>query len=615
MRARFLLGFALALAALAPSVAAAQAVQASVRMGASAARVGVGDVFTLEVRADVVGADLGKLELPSLDGFEVVGREVTRPIQFSFGTGGSTVRSTVVHHLRLRALRPGTFDFAPARIAVGRDRFESGPVRVEVIGAGAIDPTAPPLTAPGAPPVDPNAPALDGAVFDPEIFLRTVVDKADPYVGEQVTVTVYLYTRIGGQPQITQMPTTDGFWVHRFDPVRSGSDRQIVHGIPFRVLVIDRLAAFPLRSGDLTIGAPELRLEQASIFGLMNNGQGAVERRGVPVTLHVRPLPQPAPAGAVVGRYEMSAAVDRDAAEVGDAITLTVTVRGAGNLNDVRVELPPLPGVRVLPPEIDDRLTTDADLVGGERSFRFLLLPETPGDLTVPALALPYFDPTTETYGRAETAPIAITVTGAALAPAAPASGGATAGEPADERPDAGRRFGPVRPRTELRRASLPVSAQSWYRWALAAPPLLWIALLAAGTLFTRMRRRSGAPTPDRHMKTARRRLRAAGALREDGDARRFYAEVAGALSEAVESQLGQPPAGLTHVELRKALDARGIASDLSGRIIEELEGCDFARFSAAGASKDEMERCRQRVEALLDRLQASRPARAEGKP
>jgi hypothetical protein len=617
MRPRHLLVLALALFSALPTAAEAQPVEASIRMRASADRVGVGDAFTLEVRADVVGADIGKLELPDLDGFEVVGREVTRPIQFSFGAGRSSLRSTVVHHLRLRALRPGRYVLDPARVTVEGDRFESNPVRVEVVGTSAIGPTAPPpLSAPGPSPADPNAPALDGAVFDPELFLRTVVDKADPYVGEQVTMTIYLYTRIGGQPQLTREATTDGFWVHDLlGPNRPNGDRQVVHGIPFHVYVLRRVAAFPLRSGELTIGAPELRLEQASIFGLLQGGgQGAVQRRGVPVTLNVRPVPPPAPSGVVVGRYEMTSSVDRSTAEVGDAITLTVKVRGQGNLNDVRVELPPLPDVRVLPPETDDRITTEDDLVGGERTFRFLLLPQAPGPLTLPALSLPYFDPATETHGRTETQPITVTVTGTAVAAATPTPQGTTAPEPTATpapRTAALGRLGPLRPRTELRRAELPVSAKPWYRWALAGPPLLWIAVLALGTLFTRLRRRSGAVSGDA-LKAARKRLRGAAALEKDGEARKFYAEVSGALTAAVESQIDLAPAGLTHTELRQVLDDRGMAADLSGRIIEELEGCDFARFSAAGASREEMTRCRQRVEALLDRLAAFRPQASE---
>ena len=42
---------------------------------------------------------------------------------------------------------------------------------------------------------------------------------------------------------------------------------------------------------------------------------------------------------------------------------------------------------------------------------------------------------------------------------------------------------------------------------------------------------------------------------------------------------------------------------DLAHRLIEELEGCDFARFSSVGGSREEMKRCLGRSRALLTRL------------
>lgn len=587
--------------------AAAQGPEVRVQMTASPARVRVGEVFALEVRAEAEGARISDVALPDLADFEVLSRQVAQPLHFQFGSGRPAIRASVVHQLQLRALRPGSIRIEPARALVEGRRVASNPLTIEVEGASAIDPSSGAGTAP--PPIDPNAPAVDGAVFDPELFLRTVVDKSRPAVGEQVTVTVYLYTTVGGQPQFSREPTTDGFWVHDLlGPSRpSRPERQVVHGIPFRVYALRRFAAFPLRAGRLEIGAPELRLEPTSIFG-MRRGGAALQRRGVPITLDVQPLPPPAPPGAVVGSYAMEASVDRTAANVGDAITLSVKVQGTGNLNDVRVELPELPGVRALEPEIDDRITSDGDLVGGERLFRFLLVAEAPGEVTVPSLKLPYFDPRSRSYGTAETAPISLTITGTAASPAGPVdedlpddSAGASSS------PEA-LRLAPPHPHSALRRARPPVSAAPWYRWALAAPPLLWILVLIGRAALARARRGAGAPGADGYVRTARRRLRAARALEREGDAGRFYAEVAGALSHALEPRLEGPVGGLTHAELRGALEARGMPEDLAGRIIEELESCDFARFSAAGASADEMERCRQRVEALLDRLQSFRP-------
>ena len=63
---------------------------------------------------------------------------------------------------------------------------------------------------------------LSGARYDERAFLRTVVDSDEVYIGQQVNVTVYLYTRLRLSPQsvIPGKPSMDGFWVHD-DPITS----------------------------------------------------------------------------------------------------------------------------------------------------------------------------------------------------------------------------------------------------------------------------------------------------------------------------------------------------------------------------------------------------------
>ena len=55
------------------------------------------------------------------------------------------------------------------------------------------------------------------------------------------------------------------------------------------------------------------------------------------------------------------------------------------------------------------------------------------------------------------------------------------------------------------------------------------------------------------------------------------------------------------------------MAEDLRVRVVEELEGCDFARFSASAGSPDEMQRCLKRVQAMVQRLERFRPEGGRG--
>src|SRR5262249_39121275 len=111
---------------------------------------------------------------------------------------------------------------------------------------------------------------------------------------------------------------------------------------------------------------------------------------------------------------------------------------------------------------------------------------------------------------------------------------------------------------------------------------------------------------PKRDAKAAHKRLRAAEALL--GQPAPFYAAVAQALQEMVEAKLARPVGSLTHAELRRTLVDRGLSAEPAEQLVDELGACDFARFSAAGASRDEMQRCLERAQNILSALDRFTP-------
>jgi hypothetical protein len=82
---------------------------------------------------------------------------------------------------------------------------------------------------------------------------------------------------------------------------------------------------------------------------------------------------------------------------------------------------------------------------------------------------------------------------------------------------------------------------------------------------------------------------------------------VAQALKELLEAKLGRAVGSLTHPELRRMLALRGMDAPLADAVVDELEGSDFARFSAVGVRPDEMKSCLERTRghvAGIDRFQ-----------
>ena len=204
-------------------------------------------------------------------------------------------------------------------------------------------------------------------------FLRAVADKKRAFVGEQVTVTWYLY--VARCPE--QLPADHAAQVRRLldggDPVDEPAGPAGVHRSG------RGRAALPGR-GRPAAGAVSARARQADRHADGGGGRRSADFFGRPihprrlkseplaieaVALPTRRASRPGFPAGNVGRYTLDVAVDRAAVAVGDAVTLTMTVRGIGNVRNVVLPaLPALPGWKALRAEDERRPGTGGDRAG-----------------------------------------------------------------------------------------------------------------------------------------------------------------------------------------------------------------------------------------------------------
>ncbi|MCZ6807517.1 MAG: BatD family protein, partial [Deltaproteobacteria bacterium] len=571
---------------------AAADAEAEVILNATPREVRVGEPFRLEVRVNVKGGSLEDLTLADLKKYPelaVISHQTSRPVQVSFGFGsGLKVESSLSHQYVMRALSPGTFKFSPAVAKVDGKTYRSDPLTIVVLPSNGVNGGA--ASAPVSSPE--VGEELSGARYDPRAFLRTVVAQDDVYSGQQVDVTVYLYARVrmAAQSVNPTKPTMDGFWVYHEQITNLEGSMVTVNGVQYRAYVLQKSAAFPQRPGELTIGAPKVTFDIATMS--LFDAPERIERTGVPVTVDVKPLPKPGPAHAFVGTYSIRAWLDRETVKTGNAVTLRINATGVGNIQDLRLELPPIAGVRVLQPVVRDQRQFYGKALGGTRSWEWIVIPETPGKHTIPAIELNYFDPDRQQYGSTSTQALTFSSIGVA-APAQPAVSPLEA--PAKRETAV---FGPIRMYSALTRGTTPVRENAWFAWALALPPLIFILLTIGVSLARRrVRRKATAGAIQREL------LHEARAALRGNDPRTFYDRIVASITHALVAQMNEPVRGLSNVELRTRLVAGGFDDDLVQRVINELEGADFARFAASGVDTEEMERCLQRTETIVERI------------
>lgn len=601
-------GLWLAMAGMAALATPARAQRVEVSMQAEPRQVSVDETLTLRIRVELENADAERIELPSLEDFEVLRRQSSHPMQFSFGFGrGRTVRSTTVHTFLLRPLQAGRFEIAPVEVHVDGEVHRSDALTVAVepgSGGGSA-------TGGSEPPPSPrdSGDAVHGVDFDDKAFLHTYVDKAEPYVGEQVTVTVslYLHGSLGSMPAVEKEPDAEGFWVQDLLPPSRNlrARRKTWNGRAYHVYLLRRFAAFPLKPGKLRIEPMRVRIDRSSLFDLLRGGaRPALEREGEPVTVEARPLPEQGrpELPVAVGDLELSASLDREQARTGDAVTLKATVSGQGNLQGVELPTPRVEGLQILAPEIRDDIEAPNDTVGGTRTYEWLVVPQRPGHFELGPLQLAVFDPESKAYATISSEALELTAAGQAVE-AEPAQDDAPVGPSQPDRGDA--RFGPLRMQASLERARPSWTRSAWYPLALALPPLAWLMFLGTGWIRRRSRHVAHRGQETSAYQQAQQALQRA--AEHTGDPRAFHRDLHRALKLAIEARLDEPIGGLTYGELRDHLIRRGASAAVAERLASTLERYESHGFMNASLSDEDARHTLQQAGERLQEVEAIR--------
>ncbi|MDB4972692.1 MAG: hypothetical protein JWN48_1033 [Myxococcaceae bacterium] len=621
---RFLLGVSLLW--LCASAALAQGVRVS--MSASSNRVAVGEPFAVEIRIETHGEEPDSIELPDFGQLQILARSTSRPFSFSFGFGGgqrARVKSETIYGFTLRATDVGAFSIRPAIVTLSGRRIASqalniiavdasnaprGAVRGGPAGADDDDADDGPRDRSSEPPAVAEGQPVDGANVDPTMFLRSVIDKKRAYVGEQVTVTIYLYVRgqLSDNPSITREPTLDGFWSNDLLPMQRSmsATRQDLNGHSYSVYVLRRFAAFPLRTGKLEVGAPAVEVGVGgSIFDLLNGPGRPTRREGVKVSVEVLPLPTQPNAGQPVhtGTLLLEASLDGAQAKVGEAVTLRVVARGTGNLRGLSLPTPKLDKVDTLAPEIDDQVAVDHEVIGGTRTFRWLLLPRSAGDVQIPSFVVDVFDPVQAQFSSARSTPLTLHVSGTAAEPQQPADD-ASAG-------DSSASFGPVRSSSALSRRSPELDRRPFFWPTVLAAPLLLLSLFAIRSARQRLALARAGSQDTLQLREVDDKLALAEKATRSGDANGALSALASALKKALEVRLGEPVGGMTLRVLEAHLQSQAMDPKLSTRVVAQLSALERARFDPGAQGTLELNHALAGVRGLVSDLGRARNKRA----
>ncbi|MFQ5526551.1 MAG: BatD family protein [Thermoanaerobaculia bacterium] len=406
---------------------------------------------------------------------------------------------------------------------------------------------------------------------EPKLFLRAEVTPKEPYAGQQVLYTLYLFTQADvGAIDPESVPDFQGFWVEDVpQPERLRPEMVDIQGQRYGRVVLLRKAVFPMRPGTVELEPVKARLvvsmPEYGWLGSVIDRKREIVRTSNPVSINVRPLPD-APDGfrGAVGRLELSATLDPAELRVGEAATLAIKLEGQGNIQGIQApDLPSLDGVRVFPPEQGSRSRVSGTRVRGQKTWTYVLVPDRAGQWEMPNLEVPYFDPFEGSFETAKAAPMMLS----ALDPLASVPS-VTLGEVPSADPNEPDKADSVATQSEL-----------WYRYPayLAISGGFLIALLLI-PLLLHVRRKA------RSTKLLCDRLRAASGTRHG---RKAAEQLEDAWRVFLEERHEIGP-GTAAAAWTEHLRGRGIAAaivDEFGKLVEDLEYLRYAPELSASES------------------------------
>lgn len=528
--------------------------------------------------------------LPPLDDFDRY--EAGTSQNFSFVNGQTS--SSVTYNYILNPKKTGTFKIDPIRFQVGDKMYTANPVEVTVVPAsGGV---SVPQGNPQQPAPSGRKPRGDLPGENESIFVGASVDRDTVYVNQQVTWTLGYYA--DGRVNLVRSPnysppSSEGFWVEDLPP--QNKYYSTIHGRQYLVSEIKR-GYFPTAPGTYTIGEARVDIvvddfgNGGNINDFFSRGMmgGFGQQRSLttkPIKIVVKPLPangKPSDfAGAVASNLSVTMTADKQAAQVGEPVNVTVEVDGTGNMRTLSP--PKLSGIDKFK-FYESGNSTDSFkqdyVVSGRRKFNFVIVPQVEGQYTLPAVSIPYFDPSKRAYRVAQSDPLALRVN-----PGTNENGRKIVYAGNDDFQVLNRDIRFIHtPPAVLAPPRAPFYTHSWFLAMQALPVIVLAGSLVVERRQRRLREDIGFARASRALRDAERRLGEADSAFRGGKTEAGFAATYAAVFGYFADRSNVPPASLSNQSIVTWLESKGAEAALIEDVRRVIAACDMARYAAASA-------------------------------
>ena len=576
---------------------------------ASASSNKIGESDQVEISFTFSGQDINSatgFKAPDFGGLLVIsGPNQSTSMQIINGAVSGSV--TYSYYLRPRGM--GKFTIGSASINYKGTALRSSPITIEVVKG------TPPKPNNNGSVVTDNSAAQNQEIAK-NLFIRAFADKQRAYIGEQVTITYKLYTRLSiGQWQPSKVPESQGFWSEDLEiPTKVIPTVENYEGKQYSVYLLKKAAVFPSQTGELSVTPLEMNIPVQiqkkrkpsgnSIFDdffndpFFGNAQTVnYDAKSNTLKINAVPLPEnnkPESFKGAVGQFTITSELDKTTGKTNEPLSLKVNIFGSGNISLLSVPDLNLPaGMEKYDPKTSDQITRQGR-ISGKKSIEYLIVPRNAGRKEIPPVKFSYFDPAKKGYVTISTPPYTINVE--------QGNGDQNyAGLSKEDIKLLGDDIRYIKTATDGLHKTGDIILYKFGFWTASVLPLFF--LIGAVMWKRREDRLSGNVQLLRYRKAQRisqKRLRTAKELMTAGKQPEFYGEISLALFGYLEDKLHIPKSEFTleraSVELRK----RTVNEELISKIISCAEKCEYIRFAPVEDGTTEMNNMYNDTEKLI---------------
>ena len=588
---------------------AAVVAMAQTLTGSAPSHVAVGEQFRLTYTVNTQNvSDFRAGSIPNE--LEVlIGPNRSMQSSYQMINGHTSSSSSITYTYIVCASKNGTYTISPAHIVVDGKSISSNSLTIKVSGSAQSNSGSSRQHRNEEEEIRDAGSQISGS----DLFIKVSANKKRVHEQEPILLTYKVYTLVGLTSLRGDMPDLKSFYTQEVDlPQQKSFSVETLNGRTYKTTTWSQYVMFPQTTGKLEI--PSITFEGIVVQqnrnidpfeAFFNGGSGYVEVKkkiqAPGIEIQVDPLPErPANFSGGVGKFNVSAQLDKTETKANDPISMRIIVSGTGNLKLIKQPVVNLPkDFDKYEPKVTDKSKLTTNGIEGSMVYDLLIVPRHQGQYEIPPVEFTYFDTAENAYKTVKSESFTLDV-----------AKGSGAGAVNDF---SGQDLQELN--KDIRYIKTGSTNQHSLNDFFFGSSAYWISLCLLAVVFVslfvifRQRAIDNANVTKargkKANKVATKRLKKASRLMADNKPGEFYDEVLRALWGYVGDKMNIPVEQLSHDNISMRLAERNVDETVISQFIGALDECEFERY-APGDPKGNMNKVYEKAMTAIEKIEGS---------